>query len=47
MVVEFNICNFDSWLFGFHAAQGWDEIGEFYMFSIGLMIFEIQFIFYK
>lgn len=46
MMVEFRICDFDEFLFGINSGSGEDEYGEFYIFSIGFLLFEINFIKY-
>lgn len=46
MEVEFELCDPDEFLLGFFKGIGEDEYGEFNIFSIGFLIFSINFIKY-
>lgn len=46
MKVEFELCEPDEFLLGLFMGSGEDEHGEFNMFSIGFLIFSINFIIY-
>lgn len=46
MKVEFELCEPDEFLLGFFNGIGEDEYGKFNIFSIGFLIFSINFIKY-
>lgn len=46
MKVEGNFCDIDELTIGFMMAYGEDDNGQFHMITIGLLIFEINFIRY-
>jgi len=47
MIIEGNFCNIDEIALGLFMAYGIDEDGnKFHMTTIGLLIFEINFIIY-
>ena len=46
MKIEGNFCDIDELTIGLMMAYGEDENGQFHMTTIGLLIFEINFIRY-
>jgi len=46
MKIEANFCDVDELTLGLFMAYGEDEDGSFHMVTIGLLIFEINFIRY-
>lgn len=46
MEVEFELCDHNEFLLGFFNGIGEDEYGKFNIFSIGFLIFSINFIKY-
>jgi len=47
MIIEISVCAPDELSLGFFLAHGNDDIGDFHMLTIGLLIFEINFINYR